>query len=835
MKKAWVLLVTAVFTSQLWGQIVLPESRTIAGPLNPILSEFGDEFFNFPPEYMGMAEPGSTFLSGWVEFRFEEPEGGEAEFIMTYHAVGTADGIIFPGGQFYTLLENRALNNPLFANRGILDLQTGEISELELHAIFRNTVIAQVTRNIRIPFGFINDYPPVALPVDLPFDDEPTLFADGVFTTSAGQITGFEFHGETAAPVTLFPQLGLFPPYSFAEQERFYFANPEGCVEGTPLEQCLSPETHPSGVLLPQEAFFHPHFDLVTHELRPVPEQVLTYPCASLPLTDVNGLVAMNGSAYLMGGFDGGTAFPSVLRLDTASSSWIQEGDPMPFPVVQAQSAAVGNRIYVVGGLDLSTGNSTRHVQVFDTVAKSWSSAPDALFGVYDGVAAAVGDRVHVLTGSTETIKGRTFASSGVQSFDTASQEWALGRDAPQAVTGAAAGVVGSTIFVINGKLQDERITRQTWIYETSDDSWTEGPATEQAVLDAAAVHLAGRIYLVSGRTAPGAETLPILQILVLEKGEWRGGLEPDLATAGGAAIALDGKIFVVGGRTRVGTDSGPGVVNDFLQVYDPARGWSACNSHPVFQSTGVLSAACGAVGPDSFSPGSRVLVVGRHLAPSTRTAPPLRYENGRLTSRLPLGLNGVRVRVDGKPAPLLEVGPNLLEFQIPYTVSARTGSSRQVSVEVVRAGFGPHPPVHIPVRAAAPTIFTYHFDEFFNKGYLSEATGIIRNEDGTINSPSQPASAGEKITVQMTGLGAVSPRLGNGERAGVGHAPLLLPQVFIEGIEVPLEAVNLRARDIGIYDIEVIIPADSPLHNNVVMEVVVNEIRSNKARVSVR
>jgi len=185
MRKWCFFLLSLAFYSSLSGQIRIPASGRLAGPLDSIVSNFGDEFYNFPDIFGGRAEPGSTFLSGWIDFRFGERDGDYVDFTMTFEAVGTPDGIVFPGGQTYTLLNNRAFSNPSFVSKGRVNVNSGQVDKLELHALFQNSVIAAVTKNIRIPYGFINDYPPANLPIDLPFDDDPSVFEEAEFKFSS--------------------------------------------------------------------------------------------------------------------------------------------------------------------------------------------------------------------------------------------------------------------------------------------------------------------------------------------------------------------------------------------------------------------------------------------------------------------------------------------------------------------------------------------------------------------------------------------------------------------------------------------------------------------------
>ena len=311
-----------------------------------------------------------------------------AHFTMSYDGSGTSDGIVFPGGQTYDLLDNRVFNNPLFASEGDLDLKTGKIANFSVRSIFQNSTIARVTKNIRIPFGFVSDYPPTDLPIGRPFTDKPPVSTTASFHfDSYGNITGFEFAGFSVAPVTLFPRLGIFPPFSFGENGNFYFANPNGCVANAPPQNCLNDQNNPNGILLAANGFFHPHFNLYTDELVEAPASTVAPPCQLKGIASGNGLVAVNGKLYQVGGFDGSDASAMVQAYDPAVNQW-GAAAPMGTPVMAAQSVAIGSRIYVVGGFLPGIGKSANLVQVFDPATNSWSVRNPAIL-VVSGAAAA--------------------------------------------------------------------------------------------------------------------------------------------------------------------------------------------------------------------------------------------------------------------------------------------------------------------------------------------------------------------------------------------------------------------------------------------------------------
>ena len=124
--------------------------------------------------------------------------------------------------------------------------------------------------------------------------------------------------------------------------------------------------------------------------------------------------------------------------------------------------------------------------------------------------------------------------------------------------------------------------------------------------------------------------------------------------------------------------------------------------------------------------------------------------------------LAGVRVLFDETPAPLVYVYSSYLAAIVPYSTFGKAASA--VRVEYMGAQSAP---VIVPVALSAPGVFT------------ADASGagaaVALNEDGSLNSDSNPAQAGSIITLWATG---------EGQTTSDGTAPILPVTVQIDGID---------------------------------------------------
>ncbi len=229
-------------------------------------------------------------------------------------------------------------------------------------------------------------------------------------------------------------------------------------------------------------------------------------------------------------------------------------------------------------------------------------------------------------------------------------------------------------------------------------------------------------------------------------------GLSPDARAAG---IALDSS----GNAYLAGTSSSPqfpalagvpALGADFVLRLDS----SGAKVQKLFRFPGGVVTA-----PPAFEADGRLMLPGArgallHLPPSYAFDTPAivafgnsaSYElntglfSGALVSLfgfdLPPSGQGVQVLVGGLPAPVLYSGSNQINLQVPFATSAYTAFGTGVQVVLPSGTLVLQPP------------FAQSLGVFTNDGVHAAAL----NQDGTINSASNPAPAGSIVTVFGTG-----------------------------------------------------------------------------------
>jgi uncharacterized protein (TIGR03437 family) len=174
-----------------------------------------------------------------------------------------------------------------------------------------------------------------------------------------------------------------------------------------------------------------------------------------------------------------------------------------------------------------------------------------------------------------------------------------------------------------------------------------------------------------------------------------------------------------------------------------------------------VVNAASMLPGP--VAPGAMVAVFAPNIGPE-RPKPGSVDANGLLRTRIA----DTEVLFNGEPAPLFHAQSNQVNAQAPYAIAAR--GVAQVEVRVageLRARAA------VAVVASAPGIFT-----------LAGGRGpaVVINQDGTLNSESNPAARGSAVTLFATGEGLTDPAAVSGRPASPPYPRPLLPVMLTMG-----------------------------------------------------
>lgn len=259
---------------------------------------------------------------------------------------------------------------------------------------------------------------------------------------------------------------------------------------------------------------------------------------------------------------------------------WVKLAD-LPVGVAKFGAAALGNRLYVVGGYD-----TRQTVWVYDIASDTWSAGPALPRGTDNVAAAATADRVWAIGGE---------AGTSLQSFDPVAGTWSLAAAAPAVRFAAAAAMLANRLHVAGGwnasNAASASVTRHD-IFDPAGPGWISGAAMPTARNAAAGVATDGKFYVLGGR-APGIRSndqTPLATVEVYSPGTDQWATAAPMPTARGslAAAALAGQIYVFGGEDATRT------VSNAVERLNPATGnWTALTGMP-YRSHGLGAVAVG-------------------------------------------------------------------------------------------------------------------------------------------------------------------------------------------------------------------------------------------------
>jgi uncharacterized protein (TIGR03437 family) len=209
---------------------------------------------------------------------------------------------------------------------------------------------------------------------------------------------------------------------------------------------------------------------------------------------------------------------------------------------------------------------------------------------------------------------------------------------------------------------------------------------------------------------------------------------------AGGDFVAhLDGKGTVLDAThvnldTLLGfgvADSGAPVIaadEEVAQITFGGPGWTAGPC----MTLSALSAATQS--PTWMVPGEFLTFIGVGIGPQTAVSA------GASAQGTPTSLGGVQVLFDGTPAPLLYAQSGQVNAQAPVELIGQTSTTI-----VLKYGGNTFGPVTVPLQFAQPALFRLQI------GVTAQA--VAENQDGSLNSPSNPAAPGSVVTLWGTGF----------------------------------------------------------------------------------
>jgi uncharacterized protein (TIGR03437 family) len=209
---------------------------------------------------------------------------------------------------------------------------------------------------------------------------------------------------------------------------------------------------------------------------------------------------------------------------------------------------------------------------------------------------------------------------------------------------------------------------------------------------------------------------------------------------------------------------------------------------YPSITANKVVDGATFQVG-QGLAPGSYITIFGTALADATQV---------ESTTSLPVALSDVSVSFDGGglslPGHLAYVSPGQINVQIPWEFQGQSSVSMKVTVSQL-----PSNVYTVPLAPASPGVFA-----------------VVDATSGVVITATTPVKRGDALVIYANGLGAVSNQPASGEPSP--QQPLaatnFTPTVTIGGSTAGLIFSGLTPGSVGLYQVNVTVPANAPTGN---------------------
>ncbi|WP_407344421.1 kelch repeat-containing protein [Pengzhenrongella phosphoraccumulans] len=241
----------------------------------------------------------------------------------------------------------------------------------------------------------------------------------------------------------------------------------------------------------------------------------------------------------------------------------------LPSAMLDGSGAAIGTKVYVVGGKTSAGPVST--LRIYDTVTRTWSTgAPKPGTAVENPALVEAGGFLYAIGGSAAAFTG---AVATAYRYDPAANAWTTVASMGTARGGPTAVLFGGSIWVLGGMSGTGASLATTERLNLATGTWSAGPNLGTARDNAGAAALADGIIVFGGRTrlASGTEVTPNLastEFLPAAGSAWQPRASMITGRRTAAVGVVNGTVVVAGGERQANGATWPQT-----EAYDPATG----------------------------------------------------------------------------------------------------------------------------------------------------------------------------------------------------------------------------------------------------------------------
>ena len=223
----------------------------------------------------------------------------------------------------------------------------------------------------------------------------------------------------------------------------------------------------------------------------------------------------------------------------------------LPVPRTEVAGATLGSTIVVAGGLT-ADAEASDLVHLYDSGTDGWRRGPSLPLGLHHVGLAALGDRIWLVGGYSTGPGGAWVPQAATYSLAVGESAWRSEPPLNEARGGLALAAVAGTLVAIGGTTPTG-IATSVELLVPGERSWKAGPSLSEPRDHLAAASSAGRVYAIAGRVGPLESNLSSVESWA--PGEpWRPEPALNHGRGGTSAAEVGATVCVAGGEEPRGT-----------------------------------------------------------------------------------------------------------------------------------------------------------------------------------------------------------------------------------------------------------------------------------------
>lgn len=219
-------------------------------------------------------------------------------------------------------------------------------------------------------------------------------------------------------------------------------------------------------------------------------------------------LAVANGMIYAMGGYEitGRTRFnllTTMYEFNPTNHIWNIKS-PMPTPRAEMSVVTYDDKIYAIGGRPDNPTEASNANEMYDPLTDTWTVLSPMPSGRRHSSAAIIDSLIYVVGGRVQAA-GQTLNVEALEAYSPASDTWYILESLPENKSATAVAAYNGKLYVFGGEKinQPQRLFNTVDEYDPATDSWRNINVMITPRHGTSAVTIADTIFVIGGGDSP--------------------------------------------------------------------------------------------------------------------------------------------------------------------------------------------------------------------------------------------------------------------------------------------------------------------------------------------